>query len=71
MAVMIVNVAKLTPSNSNKNFVDKKDISDWVQNSVNTAEAHGIISGYPDNTFKPKINATRAEAVTILIKVLK
>ena len=27
---------------------------------------HGIINGYPDQTFKPKNNATRAEAVVMI-----
>jgi len=38
--------------------------------AVNTAAAHGIMKGYPDNTIRPKGNATRAEAVTVILNAL-
>lgn len=31
----------------------------------------GIISGYEDNTFKPKNNATRTESAVMIYKYLK
>jgi hypothetical protein len=34
------------------------------------AAAKGIISGYPDGSFKPQANASRAEAATMIIKAL-
>jgi len=30
----------------------------------------GIINGYPEGTFKPSGNATRAEAVTVIMKAI-
>ncbi|HBV99316.1 MAG TPA: hypothetical protein DEF36_20040 [Desulfotomaculum sp.] len=31
----------------------------------------GIIKGYPDSSFRPGGNATRAEAVTVIVNALK
>jgi len=70
MAVMIVKAAKLVESQG-KTFVDTDKVSDWAKNAVVTASGKNIMSGYPDNTFRPKNNATRAEAATVIIKSLK
>lgn len=51
-------------------FVDKKDISDWAIEDIKIAVDEKVIEGYPDNTFKPKENITRAEAFTIICKLL-
>ncbi|OMF00007.1 hypothetical protein BK127_38690 [Paenibacillus sp. FSL H7-0331] len=31
----------------------------------------GAINGYPDNTFKPDANITRAEFVTVIVKAFQ
>jgi len=71
MAVMIVKAVKLLEVYEGKTFVDTDKISDWAKNAVVTASGKNIISGYPDNTFRPQNNATRAEAATVIIKSLK
>jgi uncharacterized spore protein YtfJ len=70
MAVLIVNATGLTEVSSAKTFADGASISDWAKDGVAIASGNDLITGYPDNTFKPKGNATRAEAVTILINAL-
>lgn len=70
MAAMIVKAARLTPTAGSLYFTDHGDISAWAINSIGTAVEHGIIKGYPDNTFKPRGHATRAEAVTVVVKAL-
>lgn len=70
MAVMIVKAAKLANAAEGKTFTDATQISDWAKEAIGIASSEGIISGYPDNTFKPKANATRAEAVTVIVKAL-
>lgn len=70
MAVMIVNARKLSNRQSLLNFVDKSSISTWAFPAVATAVENKIFSGYPDNTFRPQGHATRAEAVTAIIKVM-
>ena len=70
MAVMIVKAAKLAEAQG-KTFADTDKVSAWAKNAVVTASGKSIISGYPDNTFRPQNNATRAEAATVIIKSLK
>ena len=43
----------------------------WANAEINLAYAKGIIEGYPDGTFKPDQEITRAEAVTIVNRVLE
>lgn len=66
MAVMIVKAAQLTDSTAGKNFADSQEISDWADEAVKIAAAYQLISGYPDNTFQPQNNTTRAEAAAVL-----
>ena len=70
MAVLIVNATKLQAANSAKTFADGSAISDWAKEGVAIASGNNLITGYPDNTFKPKFKATRAEAATILVKAM-
>ncbi len=51
-------------------FPDVKE-SDWFYMQVSLCKKNNIISGYPDNTFKPLNSATRAEAFCMLEKSLK
>ncbi|QZY55327.1 S-layer homology domain-containing protein [Crassaminicella profunda] len=71
MAVMIVKAANLSTEASQMTFADKDTISTWAQKYVATAAKEGFVSGYEDNTFKPKKNATRAEAMTIIANAIK
>ncbi len=49
-----------------------KDIDGhWAENYVNEAAAYGWIAGYEDNTFRPDNRITRAEAMTLINRVLK
>ncbi len=66
MAVMIVRAAKLDTVATGKVFSDADKVSAWAKSSVNTASNYNIISGYPDNSFKPQGSATRAEAVVVI-----
>ena len=43
----------------------------WANAEINLAYAKGIIEGYPDGTFRPDQQITRAEAVTIVNRVLE
>jgi len=70
MAAMIVNAAKLTSESAELSFVDSNSISDWSRESMAAAVQNGIITGYPDNTVRPQGNATRAEAVTVIMNAL-
>ena len=49
-----------------------KDIKNeyWAKASIESVQAAGWIAGYPDGTFNPEQNITRAEAVAIVNKML-
>ncbi len=70
MAVMVVNTARLAELNENKVFSDAAQVSAWARKAVAVANAHSIISGYPDNSFRPRANASRAEAAMVIAKSL-
>ena len=50
-----------------------KDVNngDWYYSYVSTAYSMGYITGYPDGTFRPNDNITRADICTIVNRVLK
>ena len=52
-------------------FADRDGISSYALEAVKAMKANGIINGYEDNTFRPENNATRAEAVTMIYKLLQ
>lgn len=60
--------------NDNDNDPVKNDpvhndiIGHWAEASIKEMVQKGVISGYPDGTFQPDRNITRAEFVKILIK---
>lgn len=43
----------------------------WAESTVAKLAGMGIISGYPDGTFKPERQVTRAEIASILVRALK
>lgn len=71
MAMMIVNALQLENVQKNHTFADQGNISSWAQKAVVAAVEHGIIAGYTDNTVKPQAHATRAEAVTVLLRAME
>ncbi|WP_261302058.1 S-layer homology domain-containing protein [Paenibacillus andongensis] len=70
MAAIVVRAAKLAATDKSINFPDSADISDWARSALATAIAKGLINGYEDGTVKPKVNTTRAEAVTVILRAL-
>lgn len=71
MAAMIVRAAKLDTVALEISFTDSASISAWAKEGVATAVKNGVIKGYPDNTVRPRGNATRAEAVTVIVNALQ
>jgi hypothetical protein len=42
----------------------------WGYDAISSLSSKGIVSGYPDGTFKPDASITRAEFATMLVKAL-
>ena len=57
---------------ANTTTADFSDIaSHWAKNEISAASNNGWITGYPDGTFRPDSKITRAEAMTLVNRVLK
>ncbi len=70
MVTMIVRASDPAAAAEEIPFTDSGSISGWAREAVAAAVQEGTISGYPDNTFRPQGNATRAEAVTVVANTL-
>ncbi len=55
---------------SQKNFTDVKE-TDWYYNTLVSIVEKGIIDGYPDGTFKPQNNITKAAFTKVIISALE
>lgn len=71
LAVMVVRVLKLIVIDEETTFADRGSISPWASSAVAAAVKHNLITGYPDNTFRPSGFTTRAEAATIIYNALQ
>lgn len=67
-ASIISTITKLYGKSSLK-FIDDNKIGLWAKESVYGLVENNIMSGYEDNTFRPKNKITRAEAVATLSRV--
>ncbi|MVQ39307.1 S-layer homology domain-containing protein [Paenibacillus anseongensis] len=70
MASMIAKALSLRIDlNTTTNFADDQDIPQWAKGAVEVIKKLGIIEGKGENVFAPAANTTRAEAVTVLLKM--
>lgn len=71
MIVMSANALKMTiPSDDAPGFSDDNDIPSWAKGAVAAIKKLGLIQGKGDNEFVPEGQTTRAEAVTVLLKMM-
>ena len=63
---MIYRFVKADKPSGTLSFKDSADISSWAVDAVLWASQNKVVSGYPDGTFLPQKNATRAEVTTII-----
>ena len=70
-AVMLYRAFGMQPLMTvNASFSDGEEIASWAREAVNTMADEGYIAGMPDGSFAPKGQLTRAQAATILNKVI-
>lgn len=70
-AVMVARLANLSDNKgAAAQFTDYADVAEWAAGAVGAAAEQGLISGYPDGTYKPAQSITRAEAVVVLDRAL-
>ncbi|MGO4544589.1 S-layer homology domain-containing protein [Paenibacillus sp. 2TAB23] len=71
IAVMVTRALKWQVDTTQKTvFADREQIPAWAEPSVAMAAQAGVIKGRGDNLFAPAANATRAEAVTLLLAII-
>ena len=64
-AAILVRAMGLPTSGQTNGFSDVS-ASDWYAGAASTANAYGLITGYPNGTFAPNATITRQEAFAIL-----
>ncbi len=70
VAYAIYVATGLNASNIAVSFTDASDIAAEYKNAIAAVFENGIITGYPDGTFLPKNNITRAETATVLSRAI-
>ncbi|WP_189027948.1 S-layer homology domain-containing protein, partial [Paenibacillus albidus] len=72
MATMIAKSLKLSiEGNAVPGFADDKNIPSWAKGVAAALKKAGIMEGTGANQFNSDAKATRAEAVTILLRMLE
>lgn len=72
IASMIARALKLSvEASATTGFADDKDIPKWAIGAIEAVRKLGIVNGRSDNKFVPNGTATRAEAVTLLVRILE
>jgi len=69
-AAMLARYLKLEASSSYSTFTDYAQISYAYRDYVVAAAQAGIFQGNPDGSFKPAASITRAEALTVLNRIV-
>ena len=71
LATILTRLSVLEKTESEVTPVNFKDLAGhWAAANVRTAAANGWVTGYPDGTFRPDQYVTRAEAVTMVNRML-
>jgi hypothetical protein len=75
MAIMLTNFARSTQlvlpeTIAGTTFTDSAMISPWAGEAVDKIVLSGIMSGYPEGNYNPQGKATRAEAATVIYKLI-
>ena len=69
--VILANALKLEGAGSAAAFTDEAKIGGWAKQAIANAVEAGIMSGYADGSIRPNARITRAEAVTLLVRILE
>jgi len=68
---MVAVAADLAAGEQALAFTDSAKISAWARSAVAAAAEAEIINGYPDGSFQPQGQATRAEAAVIFVRAIE
>ncbi|MBE9241951.1 S-layer homology domain-containing protein [Synechocystis salina] len=68
-AAIAVKAFNLSPGNSTRNFRDVPS-NYWAAPAILAVSSSGLVTGFPDGSFRPEERITRAQALVILAKAL-
>lgn len=70
VATVLVKAGRLKTETAETGF---KDVSTkhWAAKNIAAAKNAGLLSGYPNGTFRPEAMLTRAEGITLVLKLSK
>ena len=72
--IKTTNITDTTETTETTDTMDGSSFQDienhWAEDCINSVAQKGWVNGYPDGTFKPQQNITRAEAVKIVNMML-
>lgn len=70
-AKMTNNVVRSAPAQEVNVYSDSSKIVEWAREDVLGLTEHNLVQGYPDGSFRPKQDITRAEAAELIYNLLK
>lgn len=68
-AAIAVKAFNIPLSNDTRNFVDVRS-NYWAAPAISAVSNSGLVTGFPDGTFRPEDRITRAQALVVLAKAL-
>jgi len=68
-AALIFRFANIKKSDTDNPFTDLDD-AHWAYEDIMALVNTGLMEGYPDKTYRPESNITRAEVMTVINKLL-
>jgi len=71
MAVMIARAAGIDITEAETSYADNAAIGSWAKGSIAAVADAGLMNGEGKNRFAPNDQATRAEAVTVILRLLE
>ncbi|MFC4301928.1 cadherin-like beta sandwich domain-containing protein [Cohnella boryungensis] len=72
MAVMLANAQHVKPAaNETTTFTDDAAIPAWSKGAIKAIAKQGIVQGRGGNQYAPMASASRAEAVVVLMKLIR
>ena len=71
VCVIITRVLGIDFKSTEYPFIDKDNVPDWAIGPITTMWYFKLVKGYPDGSFKPENNLTRAEGFTIISTILE
>ncbi|OXM82388.1 OmpL47-type beta-barrel domain-containing protein [Paenibacillus rigui] len=71
MAAKAFRLEPASPDAANAQFTDAADIPDWSKGYIAAARQKGFVQGREQGAFIPQAHSTRAEAVALLLRMVR